>query len=103
MNNSVAALRRWFGMFFLAVAAGMLIWGHTILLPYLKGVGFVLYWLLCFLFTFASIVVALLDARAVLQSVKRERAALFQRALKEIEQDAAARDERPDTAEPAPK
>ena len=98
MNNSVDALRRWFGAFFLAVAAGMLIWGHTILLPHLEGMGFVVYWLLCFLFTITSIVIALLDARAVLQRIRKERAVLFQRALKEIEEDAEAREEQTEEA-----
>ena len=35
---------------------------------------------------------ALLDARAVMKHLKNEQAALFQRALKEIEQDAEAKD-----------
>ena len=47
---------------------------------------------MCFLFTITSIVIALLDARAVMKHLKNEQAALFQRALKEIEQDAEAKD-----------
>ena len=37
MFSSADALRRWLGMFCLAVAAGLLIWGQTILKPYLEG------------------------------------------------------------------
>jgi len=96
MNNSVDALRRWFGAFFLAVAAGMLIWGHTILLPWLRGTGFLIYWALCFLFTLSSIVLALLDAHAVMKQVESEQARLFERALKDIERDAEAKDEQRD-------
>ncbi len=91
MNNSADALRRWFGAFFLAVSAGMLIWGHTILLPYLQGMGFLIYWALCLLFTFSSIVLALLDARSVMRHMSNEQDSLFRRALKDIEQDAEAK------------
>jgi len=91
MNNSVDALRRWLGMFCLAVASGMLIWGHTILASHLKGLSFLIYWLVCFLFTIASIVIALLDARAMLRNIRKERLELFRRAMKDIKQGIAAR------------
>jgi len=93
MNNSVDAWRRWLGMFSLAVASGMLIWGHTILASYLKGIGFLIYWALCFLFTIASIVIALLDVRAMLRNIRNERKALLRRALKDIKQSAAAKEQ----------
>jgi hypothetical protein len=86
MANSADALRRWLGAFCLAVAAGMLIWGNTVLLPYLNGIGFIVYWLVCFLFTIASMVIALLDVRAVRRRIRNEHAELVQRTLKEIEQ-----------------
>jgi hypothetical protein len=89
MNNSVDALRRWLGMFCLAVASGMLIWGRTILEPHLKGLGFLIYWIVCFLFTIASIIIALLDAHAMLRNIRRERVELFRRALKDIKKGAA--------------
>jgi hypothetical protein len=89
MTNSVDAWRRWLGMFCLAVAAGMLIWGRTILASQLQGVGFIIYWLVCFLFTIASIVIALLDVRAMLRHIRDERADLLRRALNDIEQSAA--------------
>ncbi len=73
-------------MFCLAAASGMLIWGHTILTPHLKGMGFLIYWTVCFLFTIASIVIALLDVRAMLRNIRNERAELFRRALRDIEQ-----------------
>lgn len=54
--------RRWFGLFYLLVAGGLLVWGQTILEPHLgKGLGFILYWLTCFLFTALAILTALLD------------------------------------------
>src|SRR2546426_1002906 len=86
MSNSADALRRWLGAFCLAVAAGMLIWGQTILLPYLQGIVFLLYWFLCFAFTFAAIFIACLDLRAVLRRIRNEQAELIQRTLAELEQ-----------------
>jgi hypothetical protein len=86
MANSADALRRWLGAFCLAVAAGMLIWGQTVLLPYLHGIGFIVYWLVCFLFTLASIVIALLDVWAVRRRIRNEQVELVQQTLKEIEE-----------------
>ena len=73
-------------MFCLAMASGMLIWGHTILQSYLQGIPFVIYWGICFAFTIASIVIALLDVRAMLRNIKVERVTLAKRAMREIQQ-----------------
>jgi membrane protein implicated in regulation of membrane protease activity len=81
MPNSADALRRWLGAFCLAVAAGMLIWGQMVFNGHLKGIGYVLYWLVCFTFTCASIVLALLDMRAVRQRARDEQRKLIERAL----------------------
>ena len=78
-------------MFCLAVASGMLIWGRTILESHLKGPGFLIYWTACFLVTIASIVIALLDVRAMLRNIRNERVALFRRALKDIKRGVPAR------------
>lgn len=68
-------------MFCLAVAAGMLIWGQTVLEPHLKGVMFLAYWLACFTFTVAAIVIALLDIRAVRRRIREEHQKLMERTL----------------------
>lgn len=83
--DSADAMRRWLGAFCLTVAAGMLIWGQTLLKPYLRDIGFLLYWSLCFLFTFGTIVIALLDIRALRQRTRREQRELLQRTLEEVE------------------
>ena len=85
MNNSADALRRWLGAFCLAVAFGLLIWGQTVLKPVLDGWAFILYWFLCFAFTFGAICIALLDARAVRQRTRREQPDLIHRTLGEAE------------------
>ena len=86
MPNSAEALRRWWGAFCLAVAAGMLIWGQTVLVPYLKGLIFIIYWFICFLFTIAAILVALIDLRAIRQRVRNEHTELIEKTLREIDE-----------------
>lgn len=85
MSNSADALRRWLGLFCLAVAAGLLIWGQTILKPLLDGLAFILYWGICFFFTFAAIVIAMLDMRAVRQRTRKEQQELLQKTLEKID------------------
>lgn len=85
MPNSAEALRRWWGAFCLAVAAGMLIWGQTVLVPYLKGMVFLIYWFICFLFTIAAIFIALFDLRSIRQRVRNEHTELIEKTLREIE------------------
>ena len=77
--------RRWFGVFFLLIAAGMLIWGQTILKPYLLGMGFVLYWLACLAFTGLALVTALLDIWAVRRRTRQQQRDLLQRIFDEGE------------------
>ena len=61
MRTRADRRRRWFGLLYLLLAGGMLIWGLTLLHPHLDGWLFILYWLTCFAFTFLAILVALLD------------------------------------------
>ncbi|MCS1411168.1 MAG: hypothetical protein M2R45_04365 [Verrucomicrobia subdivision 3 bacterium] len=53
--------RRRFGLLYLIMAGGMLVWGQTILKPYLSGLIYLAYWLSCFILTVLAIVTALLD------------------------------------------
>ena len=85
MGDSAAARRRWFGLLFLALAAGMLIWGETVLKPHLNGVGFLLYWLSCFVVTGLAIITALLDMRATRRRIQEEQRDLLERTWKDIE------------------
>jgi len=85
MSNSADALRRWLGLFCLAVAAGLLIWGQTILKPLLDGASYVIYWFICFFFTVAAIGIALIDLRAVRQRMREEQNELIRKTLAEIE------------------
>ena len=77
--------RRWFGVFFLLIAAGMLIWGQTILKPYLEGMGFVLYWLACLAFTGLALLMALLDIWAVRRRTREQQRDLLHRIFDQAE------------------
>ena len=89
MPNSADALRRWFGLLFLALAFGMLVWGQTLLRARLEQHPklFVFYWATCFLLTFAAIVTALIDMRATRKRARKEHKDLVQRTLEEIERE----------------
>jgi membrane protein implicated in regulation of membrane protease activity len=75
------ARRRWFGVFFLIVACGMLIWEQTFLKPLLEGVVFVIYWLACMGFIALAMLTALLDIRAVRRRTRDQQRDLLQRAF----------------------
>lgn len=89
MASSADALRRWFGLLFLALAFGMLIWGQTVLREKLQRlpVLFLIYWGICFLFTFSAIVTALLDIRATRRRAREEQQDLLRRTLDDIERE----------------
>ena len=76
-GNPADARRRWFGVFFLIIAAGMLIWGQTYLKPWLSGLGFVIYWLGCLGFTGLAMLTALLDIWAVRRRTRDQHRDLF--------------------------
>lgn len=87
MPTPADALRRWLGLFCLAIAGGMLIWGQTVLKPHLEGIGFLIYWAVCFLFTFGAIGIALVDMRAVRHRVRAEQEDLIKRTLANLQSD----------------
>ena len=95
MSNSATALRRWLGVFCLAVASGMLIWGQTLLQPYLEGKLFIAYWIVFVVFTCGTVGVSLLDFLAIRRELMQQIAELKARALAEIE--APAGSESPET------
>lgn len=89
-------MRRWFGLFFLALAFGMLIWGQTVLRPRLEQYPalFLFYWCGCFVVTGGAIVTAILDMRATRRRARQEHQDLIQRTLNEIDRDSdSKRDE----------
>jgi hypothetical protein len=85
MPDAADARRRWFGLFFLVVAGGMLIWGQTVLKPGLKGLSFLLYWFVCFVMTSLAIVTAILDLRATRRRTRQEQRDLLERTWRDIQ------------------
>ena len=85
--DSADAMRRWLGLFCLTMAAGMLIWGQTLLKPLLEGWLYIGYWTIAFVFTFGAIVIALLDIRALRRRTRREQKELLERTLAEVEEE----------------
>jgi hypothetical protein len=83
--NPTDARRRWFGLFFLLVAGGMLLWGQTILKKHLEGMGFIIYWLVCLGFTGLAMVTALIDDRVLRRRTRDQHRDLIYRAIDEIE------------------
>ncbi len=84
MPDPAEARRRWFGLFYLILAAGMLIWGQTLLRPRLRGMAFVAYWMACFVLTGLAIITAILDLRATRRRSTDERRQLLERTWKDI-------------------
>lgn len=85
MPGPADARRRWFGTFFLLMAGGMLIWGLTVFSGRLRGVGFILYWLTCFLFTGLALLTALLDLWIVRHRQREEQRDLIVKAIEDLE------------------
>ena len=84
MTNDSGSMRRWLGMFFLAVSFAMMMWGQLVLHAHLSGIALTLYWIVCFAFSFAAVVVGILDVRGLLRSLKTERIASLRRAMRGI-------------------
>ena len=91
MGLDVAARRRWIGGLALAAALAMLVAGETVLKNHLRDIGFLIFWLVCFVFTGIAIVMAFLDARALQHRTRREQRDLFEATLRQIEKEARTR------------
>ena len=69
MPTSKDKRRRWFGTFYVIVAAGMVFWGEIVFRSKLNGVTFLVYWTTCFVLTGLAILSAILDIRAVRKEI----------------------------------
>jgi hypothetical protein len=78
------AWRRWFGLLFLILAGAQLLWGFTLLRDTLRGWGFLAYWLMCFAFAAAALVVAVVDWVAIRREARAERRRLLLDALSAV-------------------
>ena len=87
MAISRDAQRRWLGGICLAISAGMLGLGMTVLKGRLRPQTFLYYWLICMIVTAVTLIIALLDLRAVRLRARCEQAELMNRTLLEIERE----------------
>lgn len=76
--------RRWLGGIFLFAALGMLVAGETVLRERLGKYSFLVFWLLCFVFTCLAVLIAVVDACIVRRRTREERRALFENTLQDI-------------------
>lgn len=83
MNGAADARRRWFGLLFLILAAGMTTWGLIFLDDHLRGLLFVAYWLVCFGCLLLSMAVAVVDFFIMRRRQREERSRLADRAIRE--------------------
>ena len=88
MGNNSGSLRRTLGIVCLAVPVGMLVLGQTALKSSLANqvALFLVYWLVCFLFTFAAMFLALAEIRAIRRQTQEETRDLIAQTLNEAEQ-----------------
>jgi TRAP-type uncharacterized transport system fused permease subunit len=83
--------RRVIGTVLVLMSIAMVICGQTVMRERLSPSAFLVYWLICFVFTSIAIVIAFRDAREMQQKVQREHRALLDETLKTIESEARAK------------
>lgn len=79
------AWRRWFGLLFLLLGLGMLVWGQTVLEGRLHGVGYILYWLGCATLTVLALGISLLDFWIVRRRARQAHGDLIRDAVGRIQ------------------
>ena len=85
MTWNAKTRRRWFGALCLIVAVVMLIAGDTKAQPGASALGFIGYWLGCFLCAVLAMAAAIIDVGAVSREAHDEQKALFEKTLNEIQ------------------
>jgi hypothetical protein len=84
MDNNTEIPQRKRGMVFLAVAILMLVLGETVLLHSLNKTSFIIYWLVCFVFTGLAIVFSFLDVAVVQRRARAQQRELLEKTVGEI-------------------
>lgn len=92
MGNQADRRRRAIGVICLGTAVLMLIAGETVLRGSFGKSGFLIYWLVCFGFTFLAILVAFWDLTAVSRRTRKEQRLLLEQTLKEIAKEKEAKE-----------
>jgi hypothetical protein len=95
MGQNVGGAIRWVGGIALGGALIMLILGQTVLEGRLRALGFLTYWLVCFLLLGVAVVSALRDFRGLQHRMRQEQRSLLDATLKKIEADAISKSHQP--------
>jgi hypothetical protein len=82
MKNRPINFRRWATGVFLGLACLMLLLGLTVFSRHLQKISFLIYWLVCFLFTGLAAILALVDMVIIRQKSRDEQSDLIESTLK---------------------
>lgn len=93
MTFSPGTTLRWAGAVCLAIAVGMVVAGETFLRERLRAEAFLYYWLVCIIFTFLTMMIALLDFWIVRRRARHEQAELLRQTLRTIAQEGGISEE----------
>lgn len=84
MDNNTGIPHRKRGLIFLGIALLMLILGETALRQSLGKIGFVIYWMVCFIFTGLAILFSFLDVAGVQRQARAQQRELLEKTIGEI-------------------
>jgi hypothetical protein len=84
MDSNTGIRHRKRGMTFLIVSVAMLILGETLLQSSLGKIPFILYWMVCFVFTGMAILFAFLDVAGVQRQAREQQRELLEKTIREI-------------------
>src|SRR5215472_14962939 len=84
MDNNSEIPHRKPGLVFLGIALVMLILGETVLRHSLGKVAFVIYWMVCFIFTALAILFSFLDVAGVQRRARAQQRELLEKTIGEI-------------------
>jgi biotin transporter BioY len=84
MGLSLDNRRRWLGIICMFGAVLMLLLGLTFFQNHMRPKVFIIYWLTCMLLTTMTMIIALLDLRAVRQRSRQEKSELARSVLGEF-------------------
>jgi len=84
MDSDTGIRHRKRGMIFLIISVVMLILGETVLRSSLAKVPFLIYWMVCIVFTAMAILFAFLDVAGVQRQAREQQRELLEKTISEI-------------------
>ena len=97
MDSNSLIPRRKRGLIFLIIAVVMLILGETVLRSSLQNVPFLIYWMVCFVFTGLAIVFSFLDVAGVQRKAREQQRELLEKTINEIARQKEMKSRQPGT------